>query len=329
MKAVVVRKFGPVGEALVEDVAEPVPDAGEVKVAVALVPANYVDTVVIQGRYQFAPSLPFIPGKGPAGTVTAVGAGVTRFKVGDRVLAMAEHGGYAQAVCVDEEHCYALPAGLPFDAAATISLAYDTAWFALVDRARLRPGDTVLVLGSTGAVGRAAVQLAKAKGATVIAAVSSASRRHLAVEAGADHTVDLSLPDLRESLRVQVRALTGGAGADIVIDMLGGDVFDAAVRALAWRGRLVVVGFAAGRIATLKSNYLLLRNIEVSGLQVSDYRVRMPDLVRRCFDDVFRLFEQGRIAPGLVTEYALEDYGRALGDLLARRVPGRALLRPG
>lgn len=327
MRAVVVREFGPVGEARVEDVAEPVPGAGEVKVAVARVPANYVDTVVIQGRYQFAPPLPFVPGKGPVGTVAAVGAGVRRFKVGDRVLAMAEQGGYAQAVCVDEEQCYGLPAGLSFAAAATMSLAYDTAWFALVERARLSAGETVLVLGATGAVGRAAVQLAKAKGASVIAAVWSASGRR-PVETGADHTVDLSMPDLRESLRAQVRALTAGAGADVVIDPLGGDVFDAAIRALAWRGRLVVVGFAAGRIATVKSNYLLLKNIEVSGLQVSDYRVRAPDLVRRCFEDVFSLFGEGRIDPGPAVEYGLEDYGRALRDLLARKVSGRVLLNP-
>lgn len=328
MKAVLVRAFGPVGQARVEDVDAPVPGPHEVKLDVVLAPANYVDTIAIQGNYQFVPELPFIPGKGPVGFVSAVGEAVSRFRVGDRVLAMTELGGYAQAVCVDEEQCYGLPETLSFEAASTISLAYDTAWFALTDRARLEPGETVLVLGSTGAVGLAAIQLAKAKGARVIAAVSSRAKAHLAIEAGADATIDLSRPDLRESLRSQVRALTKGQGADIVIDPLGDEYFDAAIRALAWRGRLVVIGFAAGRIPTLKVNYLLVKNIEVTGLQISDYRKRTPHLMRRCFEDVFDLYRQGKITPGPVVEYPLADYGRALSDILERRIVGRAVLRP-
>ena len=328
MKAVLVRSFGPLGEARVEEVPDPVPGPGEIKLDVVLAPANYVDTVVIQGKYQFAPQLPFIPGKGPVGTVSAVGPEATRFKIGDRVLAMAEQGGYAQAVCADEDQCYRLPDTLSFEAASTISLAYDTAWFALTDRARIAPGETVLVLGSTGAVGIAAIQLARAKAATVIAAVSSPAKAHLALEAGADHILDLSQPDMRESLRAQVHAFTNGTGADIIIDPLGGDVFDAAVRALAWRGRHVVIGFAAGRIPTLKVNYVLLKNIEITGLQISDYRKRTPNLVRTCFEEVFEYFRQGQIKPGPIVEYPLEEYGRALNDLLERKLTGRAVLRP-
>lgn len=328
MKAVMIREFGPIGSAKVEETAAPVPAPHEVLLEIAFVPANFVDTLVLEGKYQFLPARPFIPGKGPVGTVRAVGSQVTRFRPGDRILAMAEQGGYAQMVCVDAEQCYLLPDGLDFEGAASISLAYDTAWFALVERARLAPGETVLVLGALGAVGRAAVQLAKAKGATVIAAISGLARKQAALAIGADHVVDLAAEDLREDLRRQIHAVTDGKGVDVVIDPLGDDAFDAALRTLAWRGRLVVIGFAAGRIPTLKANYLLVKNIEVSGLQVSDYRKRMPDMVRTCFEDIFALYVAGKIAPSPVTKFALADYGAALQALLERKVEGRALLVP-
>lgn len=328
MRAVVVREFGAIGTVQVEEVEMPRPAEREVLVKIEAAPANFVDTLVLQGTYQFLPPRPFTPGKGPAGTVAACGAAVTRFKPGDRVLAMAEHGGYAEAVCVNEEQCYLLPDALSFTDAAAMSLAYDTAWVSLMDRARLKAGDSVLVLGATGAVGDAALQIAKAKGARVIAAVSSPAREHEVIDAGADGTVDLSKPDLRDSLRDQVFALTDGQGMDIVIDPLGGDYFDAAVRALAWRGRLVVVGFAAGRIPTLKMNYPLLKNIEVSGIQISDYRKKMPEIVRACFEDVFALYCQGKIRVRTPVFYPLADYAKALDDILHRRISGRAILLP-
>jgi len=328
MKAVVVREFGAIGLAKVEEVETPRPGAHEVLVDIEAAPVNFVDSLVIEGTYQFLPKRPFTPGKGPAGRVAACGAGVSRFKPGDRVLAMAEYGGYAEAVCVNEEQCYALPDALSFADAAAMSLAYDTAWVSLMDRARIKAGDSVLVLGATGAVGDAALQIAKAKGARVIAAVSAPSKERQVLDAGADCAVDLSKPDLRDSLRDQVYAVNGGNGVDIVIDPLGGDFFDAAVRALAWRGRLVVVGFAAGRIPTLKMNYPLLKNIEVSGIQISDYRKRMPELVRACFEDVFALYSQGRIRVRPARFYPLADYATALDDILHRRISGRAILQP-
>lgn len=326
MKAVVVREFGPIGSAKVEDIATPSPNEGEVLVAVEFAPVNFVDTLVMEGKYQFLPARPFIPGKGPVGTVVATGPKVHQVQVGDRVLAMAEQGGYAEALVVHESSCYALPDSLSLEAAASISLAYDTAWFALVDRARLQAGETVLVLGATGAVGNAAVQLAKAKGARVIAAISSPAKRDLVIEAGADAVLDLSRPDLRESLREQVYAFTEDQGANVIIDPIGGDAFDAAIRALAWRGRLVVVGFAAGRIPTIKANYLLLKNIEVSGLQISDYRKRMPQDVRACFEEIFDLHSQAKIRISPVAAYPIERYAKALDDLLNRRIAGRGVL---
>jgi len=328
MKAIVVHEFGPLGTARMQEVETPQPGPGEVLVRIAAVAANFVDTLVLEGKYQFLPQRPFSPGKLPVGTVRAAGAGVSDLAEGDRVLTMAEHGGYAEFVCVAEEQCFRLPDSLSFDDAASISLAFDTAWFALQERARLVPGETVLILGATGAVGLAAIQLAKAKGARVLAGISSRQKASAVLETGADDVVDLSRPDLRDSLRDQVRDLTNGQGADVILDMLGGDFFDAGIRALAWCGRLVVVGFASGRIPELKVNYLLLKNIEVTGIQVSDYRKRRPEAMRACFSEIFDLYVSGKIRPLPVTIYPLAHYDRALSDLLGRKITGRAILHP-
>ena len=255
---------------------DPFPGPRDVLVSVRATAANYVDLLVIGGQYQFLPQRRFVPGKGPAGVVAAVGADVRSLKVGDRVIAVAEQGGYGALVAVVQEQFYRLPGTLSFVDAAAMALVYDIAWFALRDRARIAPGDTVFVMGASGGVGFAAMQLANAMGARVLAGASRPSKADQLRAAGAAAVIDLSVSDLRENLRAQIHAVTDGRGADIVIDPLGGDYFDAALRALAWRGRLVVIGFAAGRIPTLKVNYLLLKNIEVSGLQVSDYRKRNP-----------------------------------------------------
>jgi len=264
MRAIVVDEFGPPERLRIADVAPPVPDGGEVLVRVHAAPVNYVDLLVVGGTYQFLPQCPFIPGKGPAGVVTALGPEVTAVRVGDRVLAMAEQGGYAEAVALRADQCYGLPPRMSFLEAASLSLVYDTAWFALRERARLASGETVLVLGASGGVGRAAVQLACAMGAHVLAGIARPERGPAVLAAGAHTVIDLSRENLRDRLREQVYDATDGRGADIILDPLGGAVFSAAVRALAWSGRLVVIGFAAGSVPTLKTNYLLLKNIEVS-----------------------------------------------------------------
>ncbi len=226
-----------------------------------------------------------------------VGTNVTAFAVGDRVLTTAEHGGYAEQATALAAHSYRIPDAMSFNEAAAMALAFDTAWFALRERGRLRPGESVLVLGATGSVGLAAVQLAKAFGARVIAGVSSMGKAEIVRAVGADAVIDLSVENLRDGLREQVHAVTGGKGADVVIDSLGDRFFAAALRATAWSGRLVVVGFAAGEIPSLKVNYLLVKNIEVSGLQVSDYRKRMPERMRECFNEIFALYEKGLVKP--------------------------------
>jgi NADPH2:quinone reductase len=327
MRAIVVDEFGPPEGLRVAEMPLPVPGPGEVLVTVHAAPVNYVDLLVVGGAYQFLPPRPFVPGKGPAGVVTALGPEVTTLRVGDRVLAMAEQGGYAEAVAVGAEQCYRLPARMSFVEAASLSLVYDTAWFALRERGRLEPGETVLVLGASGGVGQAGVQLGHAMGAQVLAGISRPEREAAALAAGANGVIDLSRADLRDSLREQVYAVTDGRGADIILDPLGGAVFEAALRALAWRGRLVVIGFAAGGIPTVKANYLLLKNIEVSGLQVSDYRKRRPAQMAECFAEIFAFYDEGTIKPAPATVFPLERAGEALAALRDRRVDGRAVLR--
>jgi NADPH2:quinone reductase len=326
MRAAMVHAFGGPDAVQVAPFPRPVPAPGEVVLNVHAAPVNYVDLVVISGAYQFMPALPFVPGKGPAGIVAALGPGVTSLQVGERVLGMAEQGGYAEQVCVRADHCYRLPDAMSFSQAASISLAYDTAWFALRERARIGAGETVLVLGASGAVGLAAIQLAKAMGARVLAGVSRADRAAIVTAAGADAVIDLSAADLRDSLRAQVKAATAGALADIVIDAVGGDAFDAALRALAWCGRLVVVGFAAGRIPSVKANYLLVKNIEVTGLQISDYRKYRPARVAACFEEVFAYYGAGKIRPPDAVELPLDRAAEGLAMVRDRKADGRRVV---
>lgn len=329
MHAVIVRKFGTIDDLELAELVDPTAGAGEVIVEVRAVAVNYVDLLVIGGKYQFLPQVPFAPGKLPVGVVVACGTGVTALEVGDRVLTLAEQGGYAERVCVPAPACIRIPDAISFVAAAAISLAYDTSWFALRDRARYAPGESVLVLGASGSVGLASVQLAKAFGAFVMGAIANPAHAALVQEAGADAIVDLSHDDLRESLREQVWALTARKGADVVLDMLGDPYFSAALRALAWRGRLVVIGFAAGEIPSVRANYLLVKNIEVSGLQVSDYRKRMPEVMRACFEEIFGLIERGRLKAPAHRTYSLADYSAALHALQDRAVRDRIILVPG
>ncbi len=327
MRAIVVDEFGPPERLRVGEMPLPVPGPGEALVEIYAAPVNYVDLLVVGGTYQFLPPRPFIPGKGPAGVVAALGPGVGGLQVGDRVLATAEAGGYAEAVALPAAHCHLLPPRMNFAEAASLSLVYDTAWFALRERARLAAGETVLALGASGGVGRAAVQLARAMGARVLAGISRPEKAEAARAAGADAVIDLSRPDLRETLRAQVYAATEGRGADIILDPLGGEIFEAALRALAWCGRLVVIGFAGGGIPTLKTNYLLLKNIEVSGLQVSDYRKRRPARMAECYAEIFDFYDRGLAPPDRVVPFPLDRAGAALAALRDRRLDGRAILR--
>jgi NADPH2:quinone reductase len=329
MKAILVHELGSIDAGRLVELPTPQPGPGQVLIEVHAVPVNYVDIVQITGRYQFMPKMPYTPGKGPAGIVRGLGAGVTGLAVGDRVIGMNEHSGYAEMILVGQQDVYRLPDALSFVDAAAMSLGFDTSWMALRERARIQAGDKVLVLGATGAVGNAAVQLAKAMGAGVVmAAVSSPDKAAEVTAAGADVAIDLSQPDLKESLRAQVFAATGGHGADVIIDPVGGAIFEAAIRAIAWRGRLVVLGFAAGHIPQVKVNYLMLKNCEVSGMQISDYRRRTPELMRQCFEEIFAFWSAGKIKAPPSTTMPLADYAKAMHAIEARTAKGRIVLLP-
>jgi len=327
VKAVVVDAFGSFRNAQIRTLADPRPGKGEVCIAVRAAETNYPDVLVMEGNYQVKPALPFSPGKAAAGVVDAVGAGVSDFSPGDRVAVEVEYGAYAEKLVAPAASCFLIPDGISFEDAAALSLTYQTSHFALVERCQMKQGETVLVLGASGGIGFAAVQLAKALGAaTVIAATRGAAGIAAVESAGADHVIDLSMDNLRDGLRDRVRELTGGRGVDVVVDPVGGDANAAALRAMAWRARMVIIGFASGVIPTIKANYLLVKNITVSGLQWSDYRDRTPDWIAKVQAQIFELFLQGKLKPFISRQLPLADFGQALAALRDGKAQGKIIL---
>ncbi len=326
MRAILIREHGAPETLNIEEIPAPAVGDDGVLIDVHAIGVNYPDLLVISGQYQILPPRPFSPGKDAAGVVAAIGRNVKSCKPGDRVVVQLESGAYAEQVVARTENCFAIPDNMPFTDAAAMGLVYQTAHFALLERGMYRHGQVVLVNGAAGGVGLAAVQIAKGLGATVLAGVNNDEHGKLALTNGADHVIDLGADNLREALREQVHAVTNGHGADVVLDTLGGDVFDASLRAMAWRGRMVIIGFAAGRIPTIKANYLLVKNILVSGLQWSDYRERDPQWVRRVQGELFSLYTEGKIKPNVMQAFALEDFAVALALVKAGKVQGKVVL---
>ena len=329
VRAVLVREHGAPHAQALEEVGTPPIGASDALVDVHAIGINFPDLLVIGGTYQVLPPRPFIPGKDAAGVVRAVGPEVTLVKPGDRVLVSQESGCYAEQLAAHENNCHVMPDAMSFAEAAAMGLVYQTAYFALVERGGYRSGETVLVHGAAGGVGLAAVQIAKGLGARVLAGVRSTAQADLARANGADAVIDLAGGNLRETIRAQVHAATGGQGADVILDPIGGDVFDASLRALAWCGRLVVIGFAAGRIPEVKANYLLVKNIAVSGLQWSDYRDRTPQRVRDAQAVLFGLYGAGRIRPHIMKTFALSAFAEALDWMRQGKVQGKVVLDTG
>jgi NADPH2:quinone reductase len=301
----------------VEEIPDPVPAPGQVLIDARAIGVNYPDLLVVEGKYQLIPPTPFVPGKEVAGIAN-----------GRRVLAEVEYGAYAEKVVAREVDCHPIPDAIPFEHAAALGLAYQTAYFALLERAQYKTGESVLVTGASGGVGLAAVQIAKALGATVLAGVTSKEKGELCRRHGADHVIDLAAPNLRESVRTQVFSAIGKGGVDIVVDNVGGDPFDGALRALAWRGRLVVVGFTAGRIPDVKAGYLLVKNIAVIGLQWSDYRDRDPQSVAAAQRRIFDLYLDNKLRPEISATYPLARFADALTRFRDRTVQGKLTLVP-
>ena len=326
MQGISLSEFGGTGQCLISEVPDIRVSYGKVLIKVLAAGISFVDVLVIDGKYQVKPTLPFCPGKEAAGVVEEVGEGVDALVPGDRVMVLVEQGAFAEYVVANPTQCFLLPDTMDFTTGATFGLSYQTAHFALMDRGRTKPGDILFVTGAGSGVGLAAVELAKAFGNKVIAGVSSREKADRAMIAGANEIVDLVSPLDRDSIRDQVRGHTAGNGADIIVDVVGGDIFDTVIRCLAWRGRIVVVGFAAGRIPTIKANYLLLKNIEAAGLDWSDYPVHTPHLVKEVQDEIFGLFRSGKIGSHVDRILPFTDFAEAVRLIRDRKVNGRLVL---
>lgn len=328
MRALVADGSGPIENLKVVDVPEPFPGPGEVVVGVALAGLNFGDLHLIHGEGAgMAIEGPRVPGKEAVGLIVGTGSDVDAFEPGDRVLAQVASGALAEKVLAPAVHCLKLPDEIPNEDAVGLGMGYQTAWFALQDRGGFRPGDTVLVTGATGAVGRATVQLVKALEGTALGVVTSPSKADTVLAAGADHVLTVADGDEGQLLYDKVMAVTDGQGPTLCIDTLGGDMCEAALRTLAWRGRLVIVGFAAGRVPAVDLHELSVRNLSVCGLNWAEFRDRTPDLVARAQHEMFSLWELGRLKPQIMDTYTLGDGQKALAMIRDRGARGRILIR--
>lgn len=322
MKAVLCRAHGPASDLVLEEIDDPVAHPGEVVVAVRACALNFFDTLIIRDRYQFKPALPFSPGGEIAGVVESLGTGVEGVSVGDRVIVYVKWGGAREKVVVPADRLIPMPDGLDFTQAATLSVTYGTAVHGLVDRGEVKPGETVAVLGASGGVGQAAIEVAKAIGARVIACASGADKLAFCREFGADETVDYDTEDLKQRLK----DLTGGRGVDVVFDAVGDRYAEPAVRATGWRGRFLVVGFAAGEIPRIPLNLLLLKGCDLRGVFWGDHLEREPAAfaseMRRIMDWVV----EGRLRPHIHATVPLADTAKAIEEIAARRVKGKIVV---
>jgi NADPH2:quinone reductase len=325
MKAVLCKQYGPPESLVVEDIDAPRPGAGEVLVDVRAAGVNFPDALIIQNQYQFKPPLPFTPGGELAGVVREVGAGVTAYAVGEAVIGSTLWGAFAEQAVVPQDRLVPMPPGMPFDVAGSFLLTYGTCWHALSDRAALKPGETVLVLGAAGGIGIASIEVAKALGARVIAAAAGADKLAACREHGADETIDYTAEDLRERLK----AITGGRGVDVVVDPVGGRWSEPALRSTGWRGRYLVVGFAGGEIPRLPLNLPLLKGCAIVGVFWGDFLRREPAAAADDLRALVALYAEGRIKPRVSMRVPLARAGEAITALLQRRVLGKAVVLPG
>jgi len=325
MKAVVCKAWGPPDALVVEDVADLVPAAGQVVVDVKAAGVNFPDVLTVQGKYQVKPELPFTPGNEFAGIVRAVGDGVTAFNTGDRVIGFTRTGAFAEQALAPAEALMPMPPGMDFDVAAAITLTYGTSHHAIVDRGALQPGETMLVLGAAGGVGLAAIEIGKAIGARVIAAASSPEKLAVCKAHGADVLIDYTKEDLREALK----AATDGKGPDVIYDPVGGVYSEPALRAIAWRGRHLVVGFANGEIPRLPWNLMLLKGASVVGVFWGDFVRREPQANMAAMRQMLGWMAEGRLRPLVSRRYELKDTARALNDMAERKVTGKVVIVPG
>lgn len=324
MRAVVVDRFMAPESLRVSEIPRPRPGPGELAIAVRAAGCNFSDLLMLKGEYQVKPPFPFVPGSEVAGIVSEVGAGTAGFAVGDRVLARCGTGGFAEEVVAQAVASVKLPDVLGYEAGAALSTVYPTSYAALVWRASLAAGETVLVHAAAGGVGLAAVQIARALGARVLATAGGREKCEIARRAGAELVVDYREGDFVE----RVLEATGGRGADVIYDSVGGDTTDRSLKCIAWNGRLLVIGFASGEIPSVKLNRVLLKNISIVGLHWSAYPEREPARIAEAFDGLFALAARGGIEPLVSARYPLERAGEALVALGARETVGKVVIVP-
>jgi len=322
MKAVLCKAYGPPESLVLEEVEPLKPGPGQVVIGVKACGVNFPDTLIIEGKYQFKPEMPFSPGGEVAGVVKAIGENVTGVKVGERVIAFTGWGGFAEEVLVEATKLIPMPDGMDFTTASAFVMVYGTSHYALKDRARLQPGETLLVLGAAGGVGLSAVELGKIMGAHVIAAASSDEKLATCREHGADECINYSSEDLKE----RIKTLTRGRGVDVIYDPVGGNYSEAALRGMAWEGRHLVIGFAAGDIPRIPLNLALLKGCSIVGVFWGSFTARDPQRNQEHLRELATWFQEGKIRPHISATYALARAADALNDLLTRKVMGKAVL---
>ncbi len=325
MKAMLCKSYGPPSSLVLEEVPDLKPAKGEVLIGIRACGVNFPDTLIIQGKYQFKPELPFAPGSDVAGVVKAVGEGVTQYKVGDEVFSLVPHGGFAEEIAVKAKLVFPKPPGMDFPVAASFLMAYGTSYHALKDRARLKEGQTLVVLGASGGVGLAAVELGKLMGARVIACASTDEKLALCKEYGADETINYTKEDLKGS----IKELTGGKGADVVYDPVGSDFSEAALRATSRNGRFLVVGFAAGDIPRIPLNLVLLKECQVVGVFWGQFA--MKDVMKNMANtmELVQFYMEKKINPHIHATYPLEKAHLALEEMEDRKVKGKVVISMG
>ena len=322
MLAVRCHSHGPPENLSLDDIDKPSAGAKEALVEIYAASLNFPDGLQIRGKYQFQPDMPFIPGSEAAGIVREVGADLAGFQAGDRVMATPGLGAFAEFAAVPAKGLRKIPDNMDFPTAAAFPMVYTTSYYALKQRAQLQAGETLLVLGAGGGVGMAAVELGKIMGARVIAAAGSEEKLAFAQKLGADELVNYSDGEVKE----KVKELTGGAGADVIYDPVGGDLFDQCCRCINWNGRLLVIGFTSGRIPAYKANLALLKGSSMVGVFLGRFRQEEPETYERNFRELLEMYGQGKIKPLITQKYPLEDYVSAFNVFTERRALGKVIL---
>jgi NADPH:quinone reductase len=324
MKALLCKAWGGPDTLVLEELPSPRPAAGEVVIDVKAAGVNFPDVLIIQNKYQLKPPLPFAPGAELAGVIKEVGADVTGFKPGDRVIAMTMYGAFAEECIARVDQLIRMPAGLDFATAAAFTLTYGTSWHALKDRGQLRAGETLLVLGAAGGVGLAAIEIGKVLGARVIAAASSPEKLAVCRAHGADETIDYAAEDMR----ARIKAIAGDKGVDVVYDPVGGQYAEPAVRSTAWRGRYLVVGFANGEIPRIPLNLLLLKGCSLVGVYWGDWTRREPEAAAAGMEELLGWLAASKLKPHLAGRYPLARAAEAIAALASRKVAGKLVVEP-